>query len=317
MKALVYHQYGSPDNLQITDVSEPVVSKGNALVRIKSVALNPRDSAIRYGKFKVLTGKTFPKLIGADFSGTLEKVPANEEGFSVGDDVFGYFESLRDGVSAEVASIPVKYLARKPAELSHSVASTLGCAYLTAFQALRDKAELKKGQTILIYGASGGVGTAAIQLAKYFEANVIAVSNSRNEAYCMKQGADKFIPYDQQDVFSYKDKVDCFFQVYAGQGNIYSQARKIMKKSGCFITVIPNPLFKIRHLFSKPKLSIMNVSNKPADLELLASLTTNGIIAPVIDDYYQAKEAVKAYQKLENNEHKGKLVLDFNGINNT
>ena len=314
MKAAVYNHYGPTSVLETQEIPKPDFSKGVATVRIHAISLNPRDLVIRRGEFKILTGRKFPKLTGVDFSGVIERVNAPDTDFAIGDEVFGYYASLSGGVSAEYVNIPVQYIAPKPAELSHQQACTLGCAYLTALQALRDKARVNVGDEVMIYGASGGVGTAGIQLGKYLGATVTAVSNSRNEEYCYEQGADHFVAYDQQNAFEMDKKFDVFFQVYAGKGDLYGQAEKVLHQDGIFVCLIPNPLLVFKKLFYRPKFEFFLVKSSRADLEQLADLAQKGIIAPQISKTYALNDMQAAQQALEDESGTGKIVVEVNSL---
>jgi NADPH:quinone reductase-like Zn-dependent oxidoreductase len=235
MKAVIYKKYGGTDMLQYTDLPVPVPKPGEVLIQVKAINLNPRDVSIRQGNFKFMTGRKFPKLTGADFSGTVVGLGENCKICKLDDDVFGYTESLNSGTSAEYISMPEKYLALKPVVVRDEQAATLGCTHLTALQALRDKGQIKSGDKILIYGAAGGVGSAAIQLASYFKAEVTAVSKATNEVYCLQQETNRFLAYNQTNIFSRLEKYDIFFQVYSDKGSIYPLARNLLKPGGVFI----------------------------------------------------------------------------------
>jgi NADPH:quinone reductase-like Zn-dependent oxidoreductase len=181
MKAIGYQKYGSAEVLEMLELPIPKPQKDEVLIYVSYISLNPRDVSIRSGNFSLITGKKFPKLTGADFSGTIVQIGDNVTNLKIGDMVFGYVEGLKSGISSEYTVVPKNKVAIKPDALTHQQAATLGCAYLTALQALKDKAHIKKGDKVLIYGASGGVGSAAIQLAKHFGATVTAISNSSNK----------------------------------------------------------------------------------------------------------------------------------------
>ena len=253
MKAVIYQKYGKAEVLEISELSMPTPKKGEVQIQVKALSLNPRDTNIRKGDFKIITGKNFPKLTGADFSGVVTELGQGVTDFKVGDKVFGYVEDVKKGVSAAYVSLPTKYLCLKPVAISHHQAAALGCTYLTALQAIRNKGKAKAGNKIIIYGASGGAGTAAIQLSKYFGMQVTAVSSAKNKQYCIAQGAEQFLPYDKTDVFKVAEKYDIFFQVYSKDGLLYKQAKQVLKPTGIFICLIPNPLFIFRKWFSTPK----------------------------------------------------------------
>jgi NADPH:quinone reductase-like Zn-dependent oxidoreductase len=309
MKAILYNQFGGPEVLTLAQLPKPVLKDSEAIICVHAISLNPRDTSIRQGDFKLFTGSQFPKLTGADFSGVIEEIGKNEQGYKKGDQVFGYISDLKRAASAKYVSLPIKYLAKKPASISHSQAASLGCAYLTALQALRDKAGITSGKRVIVYGAAGGVGTAAIQVAKYYGAYVTAVSKSTRRDYCLGQGADTFIAYDQQDIFSSEDKADTFLQVYSKEGVLYKKAKKILFPNGRYICLIPNPLFLFKKIFSKPAFEYLLVKNAKADLELLAHLTAKGNLQPHISGQFTPEQIQDAFQAMENGFVQGKVVV--------
>jgi NADPH2:quinone reductase len=161
----------------------------------------------------------------------------------------------------------------------------------------------------LIYGASGGVGTAAIQLAKHFGLKVTAVSNSSSKEYCLDLGADDFIAYDQMNVFSMPIKCDIFFQIYSKEGSYYKRAKKLINKNGTFVCLIPNPLFMFYRLFSKPNFAYLLVKSKREDLAFLAHLMAKKIINPFISQSLPLSHMDKAHRLIEEGHVKGKIVV--------
>lgn len=314
MKAAIFNAYGDAGQLQIATLPMPQVVPGHVLVKVCSVGLNPRDIAIRKGTFKLFTGNKFPKITGADFSGVVQAIGPGVSGFAPGDEVFGYFEDVKGGVAAEYVSIPVKYLAPKPRALSHVIASVMPCAYLTALQALRDKARLKSDQKVLVYGASGGVGTAALQLARYYRAHVTAVCHSRNRAYCLANGADRVVCYDEEDVFQSPEAYDVFFQVFSTDGDFYARAKGILKPGGVFVCLIPNPVFLLRKLLAKilpmPRFEFLLVKANPEDLQWLAALATKGSLSPQATLLFSFEQVGEAHKALEGGHVRGKVALE-------
>ena len=310
-KGLIFNKYGSLSNLSISRLPRPLSKKGTAIIRIGAFGLNPRDLAIIEGKFRVFTGNRFPKLIGADFAGEVVALPKNEEDFKVGDKVFGYYDGLRGGVSAEFVQVPIKYLVRRPIDISDVLAASLGCTYLTAYQALVKRAKLKIGQKVLIYGASGGVGTAAIQLAKNEGAIVTAVSHSKNRIYCMEQGADNFLAYDLEDVFSIRERFDVFLQVFSENGSLYPMAKRLVHDKGIFIGLIPDPFTSLFGRFKTIKEAAILVKSNRADLEKIANMVDSGVLSPHLDKVFEIKEHGKAFGILKNGSVQGKIVISL------
>jgi len=313
-KGIIFNKYGSIADLEYTELPEPQSPEPeNAIVKVNAMGLNPRDISVIEGKFKFLTGSKFPKLTGADFSGEVVELPENAKGFGVGDKVFGYFEKLKGGVSSTFCSIPLKYLVRKPTEIKDTEAAALGCTYLTAYSALIEKANIKQGEKVLIYGASGGVGTAALQIAKKLGAIVTAVSNSRNKEYCLSQGADHFVAYDKQNVFELNEKFNLFFQVYSDNGSLYSKGKNITRKDGLYVGLIPNPLVGILGRFNKPKSDFVLVKSNRAYLEEISERVSSGSLTPHIHQVYQLDDFKQAFSDLKNGKIQGKIIITMNG----
>ncbi|MBW4491078.1 MAG: NAD(P)-dependent alcohol dehydrogenase [Trichocoleus desertorum ATA4-8-CV12] len=318
MQAVIFNQYGGPEVLELVNLPQPTIAANQVLVRVKAVGLNPKDAALRAGMLKFLTGKQFPQRTGFDFSGVIVAIGDQVNNHQVGEEVFGYIEDLVGGAAAEFLAVKQDWIATKPAGITHAEAAAMPCTYLTALQALRDKAKLQRGQKILIYGASGGVGTAAIQIAKHLGAVVTAVSSSKNQAYCAALAADKTLAYDQGDVFEEtQEKFDVFFQVHVLSGNLYSQACKLLKREGVFVTIEPNPLLGlqgvIRKLLGQPRLESLLVKSNQQDLEAIAKLTEQGALRPQVLQKLPLNDIAKAHKLIEEQHSRGKIVLEVNG----
>lgn len=316
MKAAIYNLYGTSEVLQIANIKMPVQAKNELLVKVKACSVNSRDIGIRNGDLKFISGNKFPKITCADFSGSIEAIGNDVKGFEVGDDVFGYIQSVKHGCLAEYISVPVKWISKKPIDVSHKLAAAIPCTYLTALQALRNKAAIKQGDKILIYGATGGVGTAAIQLAKYFKAHVTAVCSSRNVACCKDQGADEVWCYDEEDVFAKQNKFDIVFQVYSKDGLLYNQLNHLVKKSGTYVTLIPSPKVFIASLINSlkgsPSLKLLLVKAVPSDLDFLMNLAQQGTLKPHISSVFKMDEIKEAHNLVETNHAVGKVVVTIN-----
>src|SRR5437588_1368199 len=200
MKAIVYTKYGSPDVLQFKEVEKPIPKDGQILVKIYAASVNPLDwHLMRASPFLVRLGGGLRKpkdpRLGADFAGRVEAVGNHVTQFQPGDEVFGAYT----GSFAEYASVPENKVALKPTKSSFEEAAAVPVAAITALQGLRDKGHIQPGQKVLINGASGGVGTFAVQLAKAFGAEVTAVCSTRNVGMVRSIGADHVIDYTQED----------------------------------------------------------------------------------------------------------------------
>src|SRR5579872_6792596 len=212
MKAIVRHRYGTADVLELENLPKPIPSDGEVLIRVHAAALNPYDWHMMRGTpwpLRLFFGLRKPKNIrlGADVAGTVVGLGKDATQFRLGDDVFG----AADGSLGEYVCAPVSTVARKPENISHEEAAAVPIAALTALQALRDKGEVKSGDSVLINGASGGVGTFAVQIAKWFGARVTAVCSGRNAELVRSIGADSVIDYTREDFAASSDRHDVIF----------------------------------------------------------------------------------------------------------
>lgn len=313
MKAAVFRRYGKSSVLEIADLPAPRPGRGEVLVRVKAAGINPKDAAIRGGVFRPFTGWKFPKLTASDFAGTIEAVGPGVAEYQKGDEVYGYLDGLKGGAAAELLAVRTSKLARKPATLSFEEAAAMPCAYLTALQAYRDYAGLESGARVLVYGASGGVGTAALQVGKCLGCRLTAVSNSRNEAYCRDMGADDFIAYDREPVFNRPAAFDCFFQVYMMGGNRYREARSLLAPGGDFLALRPDLGQLCQMLWTRiapaPRSHLVIVRARPADLDWLSEQAAAGMIQPHVQEVYPLTEIERAHRQIASKHTRGKLVL--------
>jgi NADPH:quinone reductase-like Zn-dependent oxidoreductase len=313
MKAIIYHRYGSARVLQAAELPRPIIQGNEVLVKIEAAALNPKDSYLREGKAGILTGNKFPKQTGFDFSGTIVAVGQKVKGYNIGDEVFGFLNYLKGGTIAEYLAVRRDWFARKPAELSHITAASIPCAYLTALQVLRDIAGIEKAKKILIYGASGGVGTAAMQLANYYGAEITSVSSFKNKSYCEQQGATIPLAYDRDDIWSLMQRdYDLVFEVYNQTKNFYQQSKAYIRKTGIFVTLSPRvgAFLKTVISFLLPKrFKQFMIRTKASDLLYLAELALNKHINPQVVTF-GFDEAIKAYELLDSHHVTGKIVIE-------
>jgi NADPH:quinone reductase-like Zn-dependent oxidoreductase len=215
LKAITYHRYGPPDVLEFQEVDEPVVNDDEVLVRVRAASANPRDWHFMRGLPYVIRpqfGLRAPKnhSLGSDLAGQVEAVGRNVTRFHPGDEVFA---DVLTGAFAEYASVPEGFLARKPANLTFEQAAAVPLAALTALQGLRDHGRVQPGQKVLIVGAAGGVGTFAVQLAKWLGADVTGVCSTRNVDMVRSIGADHVVDYTQEDFALGGQKYDLVIQL--------------------------------------------------------------------------------------------------------
>jgi len=318
MKALVINRYGR-GTLELIERELPELAADQVLVKVSAAAINPRDWLLMRGlyPFKKLAGP-FPITLGSDLSGTVEAIGPNVSHIKVGDEVFGMQPiSGKFGAFAEYAAIKASAVAIKPASIGHSEAAALGCAGMTSFQTIHDLAKLQSGETILINGASGGVGSYAVQMAKAVGAYVVAVCGPDNADLCRQLGADKVINYKAENFETHSNEYDVVYDVI-GKSSL-KKCQRALKKGGQYISTIPSLATGISALFSKlsalnpfgKKLTAHLILVKPnsADLAAMADLIVNGKMVSLIDSEFPLNEADTAFDKSQSWRAKGKIIL--------
>ncbi len=321
MKAIVQTEYGSPDVLSLQEVDKPVVADNGVLVRICASSINAGDWHLMRGDpfiTRLIFGGIFkPKIrtIGVDIAGQVEAIGKNVTEFQVGDEVFGDLSECGFGGFAEYVCAIASALALKPTNTSYEQAATVPCAALTALQGLRDCGETQSGQQVLINGASGGVGSFAVQIAKAFGAEVTAVCSTHKMEMMRAIGADHIIDYTQIDVTKNRQQYDLIFDAAAYRSVFDYKA--ILKTEGTYILVGGSigRLFQVM-LFSSLISRIMHrkvkfVTAKPnqSDLAILRNLIEVGKIVPFIDRTYILRDVPIAIRHVEERQVRGKVAI--------
>ncbi|HYS30299.1 MAG TPA: NAD(P)-dependent alcohol dehydrogenase [Candidatus Limnocylindria bacterium] len=323
MKAIAYEGYGSADVLEVKEVRKPDIESDGVLLRVRAASANPYDwhvmRGVPYIARLMATGLRKPKssVLGTDVAGEVEVVGNAVTRFRPGDEVFGFVGS---GGFAEYVSAPEKLLAVKPANLSFQQAATVPLAAVTALQGLRDAGAIRPGQKVLIVGASGGVGTFAVQIAKWYGAEVTGVCSTRNLAMVRSIGADRVIDYTREDFTRTGQRYDLIFQL-AGTASpsacrrALTAAGRLVLSSGDSPGRIIGPVGRIiKALLLSPFIggqTMRPLIAKPssADLQFLRELIEAGRITPVIDRTYALSEAPDAIRYLETGRARGKVVI--------
>ena len=320
MKAILYTEYGSPDVLHLKDVEKPVPADDEVLVKVHAVSVNAADlHLLRAAPFLIRLSSGFLKpkhtILGADIAGRVEAVGSNAKKFQPGDDVFGDISGWGFGGLAEYVSVSETALAPKPGNLSFEEAAAVPMATVTALQGLRDKGRIQAGQKVLINGASGGVGTYAVQIAKSFGAEVTAVCSTRNLDMARSLGADQVIDYTHEDFTQNGQQYDL---ILAANGyHPISAYQRALTPTGIYVMAGGAPAQMFQALLLGPWLSmtggkkLSNVSAKPnlKDLAFVKGLIEAGKIKPVIDRCYPLSEAAEAFRYLGEGHARGKIVI--------
>lgn len=322
MKAIVYDQYGSADVLRLEEIDKPPVSDDGVLVRVRGAAVNPYDWHFLRGEpyfMRLIAGLRAPKRtsLGVDFSGVVEAVGQDVTGFEPGDEVYG----MCDGAFAEYLCAPAAEIALKPRTLGFDHAAAVPLAGLTALQGLRDCGQLQPGDKLLIIGASGGVGTFAVQLAKEFGAHVTGVCSTSNLEMVRSLGADEVIDYTQQDFAEAGEKYDVIFQL--GGQHSPAHCRRALTPQGRLVLSSGDsdgkwigPMDRIIQAaalspFVSQKLISLDVKRSKADLEQLAGLIDAEKLKPVIDRSFPLDEVAEAVRYVEQGHTKGKVLVQI------
>jgi NADPH:quinone reductase-like Zn-dependent oxidoreductase len=326
MKAIVRTQYGPPDVLQFADVEKPNPTDNEVLIKLYAASVNPLDLFHMRGApwNRLIPGLRTPKqpVIGCDIAGRVEAVGRDVKQFQSGDAVFGV-TGFAGGGFAEYVCAPETKLARKPANLSFEDAAAVPIAAITALQGLRDKGRIQRGQRVLIDGASGGVGTFAVQIAKSFGAEVSAVCSTRNVATARSIGADHIIDYTREDFRKSGQRYDLILGVNAHH-SIFDY-RRALSQDGTYVAVGGGLPQIFQAMLLAPLLSrigskktcffIANINHK--DLVFLKALFEAGKVIPVIDRRYPLSEAADAIRYLEKGHAQGKIVLTIEHSNDS
>jgi NADPH:quinone reductase-like Zn-dependent oxidoreductase len=321
MKAITYDTYGSPDVVELREIDRPPVSDDGVLIRVRAASVNPVDWHMLLGTpylVRLDAGLRRPKnnVLGTDFAGTVEAVGKDVKKFQSGDEVFG----AKRGALAEYACVSEeRAVARKPSNVTFEEAAAVPVAAITALQALRDKGGIQPGQKVLINGASGGVGTFAVQLAKSFGAEVTGVCSTHNVETASSLGADSVIDYTREDFTRDGERYDLMVDI-AGTKS-WSECKRVLADSSICVAVgdseetrwllsLANGI--VRYLVTRRagrKFVLFLAKPKHEDLETLSKLLESGDLRSVIDRRYELGETAEALRYLGEGHARGKVVI--------
>jgi NADPH:quinone reductase-like Zn-dependent oxidoreductase len=324
MKAITHCEYGGPEVLQIEEIEKPVPNDNQVLVKVRTASVNPLDLTIRGPVvIRPLLGLRKPKdtRLGVDYSGTVEAVGKNVTNFKAGDEVFGG----KNGALAEyVCVLADRAVVLKPANMTFEQAASVPVAAITALQGLRDKGHIQSGQKVLINGASGGVGTFAVQIAKSFGTEVTGVCSTRNVDLVRSIGADHVVDYTKQDFTKTDQRYDLIFDLIGNHS--FSERRRILNPNGiCVMAGLGGAGWKegmgmrllgelngyLRSRFTSQKFIAYIAEFNKKDMMVLADLMQSEKVTPVIDKTYKLNETPDALRYLEQGHARGKVVINL------
>jgi len=320
MKAIVYHDYGSPDVLQLEEIEKPVAADNEVLIKVRAASINPLDWHFMRGTPYivriVMTGLSKPKnpRLGVDVAGQVEAVGSTVTQFKPGDEVFGTCR----GAFAEYVCTSASNLVIKPTNVTFEQAAAVPIAAFTALQGLRDKGKIQPGHKVLVNGASGGIGTFAVQIAKSYGAEITGVCSTRNADMVRSIGADRVIDYTQEDFTKSEQRYDLIFDA-VGNHSLSARRRVLSPKGICVMAGGPSGRWQmglarsikalIWSQFSSRKLIGLLAKSTKEDLTTLQNLMETGKVTPVIDRHYKLSELPKAIRYLEEGHARGKVVI--------
>lgn len=321
MKAIVYYKYGSPDNLTLADVPKPVPKDDEVLVKVRAASINSWDWDMIMGKpflVQVLTGFSKPRkpIIGADIAGIVETTGKNVQYFKPGDEVFGDISGHGFGAFAEYACVHEKALALKSQKVSFEDAAALPQAGLLAVQALRDSGKIKAGDTLLINGAGGSVGTLAVQYAKSKGAIITCVDKAEKFDMLRSLGADYFIDYTKEDYTKGDKQYDVVLDVIAHR--TVADYKRALTDKGKFIMIGGSMggllaqmgfVQPILNKFRTKQVGMYGFKPNRKDLDILMNLCEEGTLKPVIDSVYPLSKTSEAFHHFAGGSFKGKIII--------
>lgn len=321
MKAIVYEKYGTPDVLQLKEVEKPTPQENEVLVKVYAASVNPGDwHELRGTPFlqRLESGLLKPKhkILGADVAGRVEAIGRNVKQFQLGDEVFGDLYWCGFGAFAEYVSVPEHAVALKPANMTFEEVTAVPQAAFTALHAIRDQGQVQPGQKVLINGASGGVGTFAVQIAKSLGAEVTGVCSTRNLELVRSIGADHVIDYTQEDFTNNGHQYDLIVDMVANH-SLSDLKRTLTPNGNCVVVGFSTLVHMVGVSLLGPwismtgskKMGMLMPKEDKTDLVFMKELLEAGKVVPVIDRCYTFSEVSEAIRYLEKGRARGKVVI--------
>jgi 2-desacetyl-2-hydroxyethyl bacteriochlorophyllide A dehydrogenase len=307
MRAVAYQNYNS--NIEIIEVAKPKLQDKSVLVEVHAAGINPIDNILHAGYLQQMLELSFPHIMGYDVSGIVVEVGKDVRSVKVGDEVFARPNQEDAGSIAEFARIHENELAIKPKNMSHIDAASVPLAGLTAWQALVTKGNINRGDKVLIHAGSGGVGTLAIQIAKYFGAEVTTTTSSKNKDLVKSLGADLVIDYTTQSFENELSNYDLVIDAIGG--DTLTKSFKVLKKGGRLVSIKGQDTENLAKEYGV-NFEWFFMSPDGEMLTEIASLISQGTIKTVIDSTYSMKQAPEAFELLAKGRAKGKIVIMMN-----
>ncbi|MCB9635154.1 MAG: NADP-dependent oxidoreductase [Sandaracinus sp.] len=308
MRAARFHRFGPPDVLRVESLPSPRRGRSELLVEVHAAALNPKDVLVRSGaRFAAASRPLLPLGVAEDFAGVVRA--SDDPELPPGTRCFGMLGYFRFGAAAEEVVVKRSEVARMPA-IEFVDAASIPLVGLTSLQALRDDAKLRPGERVMVHGASGGVGTSALQIAKAMGAHVTASCSETNHTLVRELGADDVVDYRATPPHTLRERFDVFFDVYGNQP--FPKARAVLSPRGRHVSTVPRPadfVWQARTLVSFPRTRVVVVRPRRADLAQLARWVDEGKLRPVLDSVHSLDDVAEAERRVETKRARGKVVL--------
>lgn len=313
MKACIIEKFGGREQMKLTDLPKPEPAEGEVLIRIQAAGVNPVDWKIREGLLKDMFPHHFPLILGWDMAGVVEAVGHSARRFQPGDQVYAYARrpEIHKGTYAEYIALPESYIARKPAGLSMIEAGSIALVTLTAYQALFQNGRLQKGQSVFILGASGGVGSSAVQLAADAGARVIGLTGASNHDYVKSLGAETVIDYQRGDFIQSLGElvprgVDLVFDCHGG--DTLARGQLCVRPGGRLVSIVE--IVDEKDLKQRDvQFAYTFVEPNASQLDYIRELAENGRFRPNVTHTFGLDEAARAHEQIETGHTRGKIVL--------
>jgi NADPH:quinone reductase-like Zn-dependent oxidoreductase len=307
MKAVRMHGYGGPEVLKYEDAPRPEPAESEVLVKVHAAGVNPVDWKIRAGYMRAYRDYPLPFILGWDFSGTIDRLGRGvTNAWKTGDEVYARPDIGRNGAYAEYIAVRASEIQLKPKSLDHVHSAAIPLAALTAWQAIFDAAQLRAGQRVLIHAAAGGVGTFAVQLARWKGAHVIGTASKANHDFVKQLGADQVIDYQTARFEDAVRDVDVVLDAMAGETR--DRSWQVLKKGGILVSILGQPSQEDAARHGVRGAGVF-VQPNPAQLQELANLADTGKLRPVIDTVLPLAEAPRAHEMNQTLHTRGKIVL--------
>ena len=312
MRAVEFDRFGPADVLEVRQVPRPAPGPGEVLVRVAAASVNPKDTFVRKGRFARYSGKRFPLRSGYDFAGTVAEAGPGAD-LPPGTPVWGMLNGWAAGACANYLAAGRDEVAHLPTGLSMAEAASLPLAAQTALQALRDHGGVRPGHRVLVHGASGGVGSAAVQVAAALGARVTGTCSAANADLVRSLGAEEAVDYRERAAETLPGPFDTVFDVFGNLG--FGRVRRMLAPKGRYVTTVPSRRNILDMILTRlswgRRASLVVVKSSRADLEFLGRLVETGRLRPLVDRVYPLDAVRDAHRHVETKHTRGKVVVSL------